>query len=202
MPFCPECGATTTTGDPFCGECGELQETPAFSKVSSHVAGSRPVGTSMTGPSNTPPGIQLTPGTLLADRYKILRRIGGGGMGSVYLAEDQNLANRLVAVKEMVEMFADESARGKAIEDFKRESELLARLDHPAIPTIYQYFLDASRGRYYLVMKYIEGGDLARRQEEIGGKVDEPTVTQWGLSLIHISEPTRLLSISYAVSCW
>jgi len=127
----------------------------------------------MTGSSNAPPGIQLAPGTLLAERYKILRRIGGGGMGSVYLAEDQNLANRLVAVKEMVEMFADESARGKAIDDFKRESNLLASLDHPAIPTIYQYFLDASRGRYYLVMKYIEGGDLARRQEDLGGKVAE-----------------------------
>lgn len=188
MPFCPECGATTTTGDPFCGECGELQETPAYSRVSSHMAGSRPVGTSMTGPSNTPPGIQLSPGTLLADRYKILRRIGGGGMGSVYLAEDQNLANRLVAVKEMVEMFADESARGKAIEDFKRESELLARLDHPAIPTIYQYFLDAGRGRYYLVMKYIEGGDLARRQEELGGKVDEMTVCQWGIEICDVFE--------------
>ena len=83
----------------------------------------------MTGSTNTPTGIQLAPGTLLADRYKILRRIGGGGMGSVYLAEDQNLANRLVAVKEMVEMFADESARGKAIDDFKREAELLAGLD-------------------------------------------------------------------------
>ncbi len=161
MPFCPECGAPTTTGDPFCGECGALQENSAQG-VSSPVAGHRPAGTSMTGSTNTPTGIQLALGTLLADRYKILRRIGGGGMGSVYLAEDQNLANRLVAVKELVEMFADEAARGKAIEDFKREADLLAELDHPAIPTIYQHFLDVARGRYYLVMKYIEGGDLAR----------------------------------------
>jgi serine/threonine protein kinase len=185
MPFCPECGAPTTTGDPFCGECGALQENSAQG-VSSPVAVHRPAGTSMTGSTNTPTGIQLAPGTLLADRYKILRRIGGGGMGSVYLAEDQNLANRLVAVKEMVEMFADESARGKAIDDFKREAELLARLDHPAIPTIYQYFLDVARGRYYLVMKFIEGGDLAHRQEELGGKVDEMMVTQWGLEICDV----------------
>lgn len=135
----------------------------------------------MTGSINTPTGLQLAPGTLLVERYRIVRRIGGGGMGSVYLAEDQNLANRPVAVKEMVEMFADESSRQKAIEDFKRESELLARLDHPSIPTIYQYFLDLNRGRYYLVMKYIDGGDLARRQRERGGKIDELTVTKWAI---------------------
>ena len=77
MPFCPECGAPTTTGDPFCGECGALQENSAQG-VSSPVAAKRPAGTSMTGSTNTPTGIQLAPGTLLADRYKILRRIGGG----------------------------------------------------------------------------------------------------------------------------
>ncbi|HMV86032.1 MAG TPA: FHA domain-containing serine/threonine-protein kinase [Blastocatellia bacterium] len=135
----------------------------------------------MTASGNTPTGIQLAPGTLLVDRYKITKRIGGGGMGSVYLAEDQNLANRPVAVKEMVEMFADDSARTKAIEDFKREAELLARLDHPSIPTIYQYFFDTERGRYYLVMKYIDGGDLAARQRTMGGKVDEATVTKWAI---------------------
>lgn len=120
-------------------------------------------------------------GTLLANRYRIVRRIGGGGMGSVYLAEDHNLANRSVAVKEMIEMFADESTRLKAIEDFKREAELLARLDHPSIPTIYQYFFDQGRGRYYLVMKYIDGGDLARRQRESNGRVSELTVARWAI---------------------
>jgi serine/threonine protein kinase len=149
----------------------------------------------MTGSINSPTGLQLAPGTLLVDRYRIVRRIGGGGMGSVYLAEDQNLANRPVAVKEMVEMFADESTRQKAIEDFKREAELLARLDHPSIPTIYQYFLDLNRGRYYLVMKYIDGGDLARRQRDRGGRIDELTVTKWAidtcdvLDYIHGQDP-------------
>jgi serine/threonine-protein kinase len=149
----------------------------------------------MTASGNTPTGIQLAPGTLLGARYKITRRIGGGGMGSVYLAEDLNLANRSVAVKEMVEMFADEGSRAKAIEDFKREADLLASLDHPSIPTIYQYFFDGDRGRYYLVMKYIDGGDLATRQRLAGGKVDEFTVTKWGidtcdvLDYIHSQEP-------------
>ncbi len=137
----------------------------------------------MNASGNNTAGIQLPPGTLLADRYKIVRRIGGGGMGSVYLAEDQNLANRKVAVKEMIEMFADDSARTKAIDDFKREAELLAQLDHPSIPTILQYFFDTARGRYYLVMKFIDGGDLAARQRAAGGKLDELTVTKWAIEV-------------------
>ncbi|MBL8191276.1 MAG: protein kinase [Acidobacteria bacterium] len=194
MAFCPECGAQTTAGDPYCGECGAWQDTP----INFAVAPASPARTgvmSMTASGNTPTGIQLAQGTLLADRYKIIKRIGGGGMGSVYLAEDQNLANRPVAVKEMIEMFADESSRLKAIEDFKRESELLAKLDHPSIPTIYQYFFDKERGRYYLVMKYIDGGDLAARQRVSGGRVDELTVTKWAvdtcdvLDYIHSQDP-------------
>src|SRR4030095_15427792 len=102
---------------------------------------------SMTASGNTPTGIQLAPGTLLGARYKITRRIGGGGMGSVYLAEDNNLANRSVAVKEMVEMFADEGSRAKAIEDVNSEADLLASLDHPSITPIYHYFFACDPGR-------------------------------------------------------
>lgn len=181
MPFCPECGAPTTAGDPYCGECGELQE--LSDRVPAAVRG--PASTSMTGSRNNPTGLQLGPGTLLRDRYKILRRIGGGGMGSVYLAEDVTF-KRLIAVKEMIEMFADDSAREKAIADFQREAELLAHLDHPAIPTIFDYFFDDSRGRYYLVMKYIDGGDVASRLQAVGGKVDEPTVSQWAVEICDV----------------
>ena len=198
MPFCPECGAQTTAGDPYCGDCGAWQDT-SIKNTGAPPTPARTGAMDMIASGNTPSGIQLNPGTLLVERYKIVRRIGGGGMGSVYLAEDLNLANRPVAVKEMIEMFADESARSKAIEDFKREAELLARLDHPSIPTIYQYFFDANRGRYYLVMKYIDGGDLATRQRVSGGKVDEPLVTKWAIDIcdvldyIHSQEPEPII---------
>jgi serine/threonine protein kinase len=188
MPFCAECGASTAAGDPYCGECGASQG-------ANLLGGPAGPGTGKVNSPNSPTGLQLVPGTLLANRYRIVRRIGGGGMGSVYLAEDLNLANRAVAVKEMIEMFADESTRQKAIEDFKREAEMLARLDHPSIPTIYQYFFDQGRGRYYLVMKYIDGGDLARRQRESNGRVGEMTVTRWAieacdvLDYIHNQKP-------------
>ncbi len=137
--------------------------------------------------------VQLEPGTLLLDRYSIVKRVGGGGMGSVYQARDKRLADRLCAVKEMVEMFADDYQRGKAVEDFQRESEVLAQLEHPSIPTIYDYFVES--GRYYLVMKWIGGGDLAEQMRMNGGAVNEWTVSKWGvqtcdvLHYIHSQNP-------------
>ena len=106
---------------------------------------------------------QLDPGSVLNNRYEIVRRIGGGGMGAVYLAKDRNLGDAPRAVKEMVEAHLDPAQHEKAIGDFKRESLLLTSLEHPSIPTIYDYFYDEKLGRFYLVMKFIAGGDLASR---------------------------------------
>ncbi|HKA20474.1 MAG TPA: protein kinase [Blastocatellia bacterium] len=139
------------------------------------------------------PNQQLEPGTLLLDRYAIVQRVGGGGMGSVYQARDKRLADRLCAVKEMIEMFADQSQRAKAVEDFKREAEVLAQLDHPSIPTVFDYFIET--GRYYLVMRWIGGGDLAEQMRVRGGIVDETTVCKWAVQIcdvlhyIHTQKP-------------
>lgn len=125
---------------------------------------------------------QLDPGSVLNGRYEIVRRIGGGGMGAVYLAKDRNLGDAPRAVKEMVEAHLDPALHEKAIGDFKRESLLLTSLEHPSIPTIYDYFYDEGLGRFYLVMKFISGGDLASRLRNApGGRIDEKTVADWGM---------------------
>jgi serine/threonine-protein kinase len=130
---------------------------------------------------------QLPADTVLNSRYEIVRRIGGGGMGAVYLAKDRNLGDAPRAVKEMVESHLDPAQHEKAIGDFKRESLLLTSLEHPSIPTIYDYFYDDARGRFYLVMKYISGGDLASRMRAaIGGRLDEKTVTDWGMQVADV----------------
>jgi serine/threonine-protein kinase len=130
---------------------------------------------------------QLEPNTILNHRYEIVRRIGGGGMGAVYLAKDRNLGDAPRAVKEMVESHLDPSQHEKAIGDFKRESLLLTSLEHPCIPTIYDYFYDDILNRFYLVMKYISGGDLASRMRAaIGGRIDEKTVTDWGMQVADV----------------
>lgn len=136
-----------------------------------------------------PTAKQLESGTLLNSRYEIVRRIGGGGMGAVYLAKDRNLGDAPRAVKEMVESHIDEVQHEKAIGDFKRESLLLTSLEHPSIPTIYDYFYDSTAGRFYLVMKYISGGDLASRQRSSpGNRVDEKTVADWGMQVADVLE--------------
>lgn len=141
----------------------------------------------------------LTEGTILNGRYEIIRKIGGGGMGAVYLASDRNLGGVLRAVKEMVQAHIEEEQQEKAINDFRRESMILSTLDHPGIPTIFDYFFDQNEGRFYLVMKYISGGDLAARLRSAPeGKIDELTVTEWAIQIADVleylhSQPTTIV---------
>jgi serine/threonine-protein kinase len=131
----------------------------------------------------------LEPGTVLNGRYEIAKRIGGGGMGAVYYAKDKNLGEAPRAVKEMIQSHLDESQQEKAIADFRRESMLLASLEHRSIPTIYDYFYDEAATRFYLVMKYISGGDcLARLRNAPGGRLDELTVADWGMQVADVLE--------------
>src|SRR5438046_5890923 len=110
-------------------------------------------------------------------------------MGAVYLAKDRNLGDAPRAVKEMVESHLDPAQHEKAIGDFKRESLLLTSLEHPSIPTIYDYFYDESLGRFYLVMKFISGGELASRLRSApGGRIDEKTVTDWAMQAADVLE--------------
>jgi len=148
--------------------------------------GSAPKKEGTTG-GHRPTVKQLAANTVLNGRYEIVRRIGGGGMGAVYLAKDRNLGDAPRAVKEMVESHLDPSQHEKAIGDFKRESLLLTALEHPSIPTIYDYFYDDALSRFYLVMKYISGGDLASRlRAAVGGRLDEKTITDWGMQVADV----------------
>ena len=141
----------------------------------------------------------LMEGALLNGRYEIVRKIGGGGMGAVYLASDNNLGGVLRAVKEMVQTHIEDEQQEKAVNDFKRESMILSTLDHPAIPTIFDYFYDEEECRFYLVMKYISGGDLSNRLRSAPeGRIDEKTVVDWAIQIIDVldylhNQPTTIV---------
>ena len=145
--------------------------------------------TAGSGSSSRRSASQLEPGTVLYSRYEIVKRIGGGGMGAVYYAKDRNLGDAPRAVKEMIQTHLDESQQEKAVADFRRESMLLASLEHPSIPTIYDYFFDDAASRFYLVMKYISGGDcLARLRNAPMNRLDELTVAEWGAQAADVLE--------------
>jgi serine/threonine-protein kinase len=128
----------------------------------------------------------LSPGTTLRERYVIDHAIGRGGMGSIYLAGDGRLPGRVCAVKE-VEYDSDLPARlrDESREQFYREASVLARLDHPNLPKVSDYFSEG--GRDYLVMDFVPGDDLkslmdeARRAQRF---LDQPLVVDWGLQLL------------------
>lgn len=93
----------------------------------------------------------LEAGTLIHQRYCVEGLIGKGGMGAVYRALDQRLKNT-VALKQML---VDGNVPGAA---FEREAQILARLRHPALPKVIDYFLDPQG--HFLVMEFFDGADL------------------------------------------
>jgi serine/threonine-protein kinase len=99
------------------------------------------------------------PDTILRERYRLTGVVGQGGMGCVYRAEDLRLPGRLCAIKE-VQLDPQESAetRAQTHDQFLREASILARLDHPSLPKVSDFF--TSDHREYLVMDFVEGADL------------------------------------------
>ena len=93
-------------------------------------------------------------GTLFAGRYRIARKLGGGGMADVYLAEDQELGRR-VAVKMLHARYANDD---QFVERFRREATHAAGLSHPNIVSIFDR--GEADGSYFIVMEYVEGRTL------------------------------------------
>ncbi len=117
----------------------------------------------------------LTPGTTLQGRYRIVRRLGKGGMGAVYEAIDQRL-DTTVALKETFS--ADERLRRQ----FAQEAQLLARLHHPALPRVSDYFTEGDRA--FLVMQFIAGADLAEIIVTQPGPFPQRQVIAWADQLL------------------
>jgi serine/threonine-protein kinase len=96
---------------------------------------------------------------IIKERYKILEIIGQGGMGCVYLAEDLRLSGRLCALKSVTyDQNLPEEVIRQTREQFEREATVLARLDHPNLPKVSDFF--SEKDSDYLVMDFVPGDDL------------------------------------------
>jgi len=136
--YFPDCGYLNRPGVKFCSAC------------------------------QTPLGVAAAAwrGPLQADklmdngRYRIIRPLGKGGMGAVYLAENLQAFGREVVIKEMLDYFdpAQPDQVERARRRFEDEARTLAALKHPSVPDIYGYF--SQGGRNYLVMEFIVGENL------------------------------------------
>ncbi len=142
----------------------------------------------------------LPKGYILHDRYPINKVIGQGGSGCVYLAEDLRLEGRLCAIKEVKhDLSLPPELIAQAREQFQREAVVLARLDHPNLPKVSDFF--SYEGKDYLVMDYIPGKDLrsimleARQKNQI---IPESTILKWAyqiadaLAYLHSQQPPIL----------
>jgi len=151
--FCNECGAANAFNATICFACHQpLTHSGSLPAVQPPVP-VRPVLSPAT-PLTTPPG----PGTLLHERYELVREIGKGGFGVVYLARDMKRRRRLVAVKQINigKLSARESI--DATDSYNREVTLLSKLRHRRLPRLYDHFTDPEH--WYLVLSYIEGRTL------------------------------------------
>jgi serine/threonine protein kinase len=138
--------------------------------------------------------------SILRDRYRIIETVGRGGMGSIYRAEDLRLSGRYCAIKEVqFDQNSTDEQQKQAREQFHREASVLARLDHPNLPKVSDYFEDL--GRDFLVMDFVPGTDLRQKIEQVRGRgefLPERIVLDWAsqicdaLSYLHSQEPPVL----------
>ena len=162
--MCPQCGVEYDTASRFCPNDG----TPL-----------RPKG-------SADPFI----GRVLAERYHMLKRLGEGGMGKVYLAEHVKM-NRQCAVKVMNSALLNDS---DSAQRFAREASNAARIIHPNVAAVFDY--GETDGVVYLVMEYVEGEPLTRlleretmlapaRAVDIAHQVAEALVAAHELGIVH-----------------
>lgn len=128
---------------------------------------------------------RLNPGATIGhQRYRIMRVVALGGMGAIYEAEDLHL-HRPCAVKEMLDNFTELKEHEQAVEWFQREASMLHDLHHPAIPGVRDFFEEDRR--YYLVMDYVQGRNLAQVLDQEGSQgLPELRVRNWAAQICDV----------------
>jgi Protein kinase domain len=168
MARCARCSAENPDSTRFCGHCGARldAQSPASliateasntSRTATAARLSRPPSSSDTSEDG-----RFVPGTLLGDRYRIVSRLGAGGMGEVYRATDLRLG-QAVALKFLPEEMVHDP---KALARFHNEIRIARQVAHPNVCRVYD--LGEVEGFPYLSMEYVDGEDLHSLLRRIG----------------------------------
>jgi len=149
--YCPNCGLKIRDDSKFCPECGtRLISTPKTDPLIGHI---------------------------LSKRFKIIKPLGRGGMGAVYLARDQELSlgdkDIYIAVKTLPPEFTYDR---RAIDDMRREVILARALTHENIVRIHDLAFDEELNIYYITMEYVEGKTLSELIYEKGHLSEEQAI--------------------------
>ena len=158
MSLCAYCGKKNKDTAKFCNGCGNSLEMNISSRE------------------------PLPVSTILQNRYEIIQVIKKGSKGFIYKATDSKLDN-IFAVKEI--FHSDKIELNHSVERFKREANILANLSHHSLPGVIDYFV--SNGRYYLVLDFIEGYNLAEILERYGNPgLPQKEVINWAGQVLDV----------------
>ncbi len=163
---CPACGRLNRPGARYCVAC----RTPLDAAAPPVVA-------------------PLHPGQLLdGGAYRVVRPLGKGGMGAVWLVAQTQAFDRLAVIKEVIDYFdpTDAAERARAVARFEAEARTLGILKHPGIPDLYAYFSEG--GHNYLVMEYIEGPDLRHWLSPNDDRLTEAQVLRYTIQICEVLE--------------
>jgi serine/threonine protein kinase len=141
----------------------------------------------------------LAPGDNLRDRYVITRVHRLSGLSALYEARDNGASEAATryAIKEVIVQDTEEILAYDAIKEFERVAEALLTLDHPAIPKMFEYFVENERT--YLVTEFLLGKDLETIVIESADLLPVKTVCEWGIALgdvlnyLHTRDPNPIV---------
>ena len=176
--FCDECGAALPAQATSCAACRQ------------YFGASSPSHPTQAARAHLPHSMEasvgvLRPGSLFAQRYRILDQVGEGGFGVIYKAEDLDQHRRLVAIKQINLSRLSPKQMIEVTDSFNREVGYLSQLKNDHIPRVHDYFTDPEH--WYVVMDYIEGETLEDRLKKARrGRFSTQQVFDIGIALCDV----------------
>lgn len=174
--------STDLTTCPHCGQAHRI--TARFCPITGNLLQAAPGPDSGERPSAPLTG-RIPSQTLLNNRYSIVRKIGEGGMASVYQTTDSRQPGVIWAVKEMsAAAITNPQELAYAVRSFQQEANLLRTLNHPNLPKVVDFFTES--GKHFLVMEFVPGKSLGAWLTSRREPFPESQVLQWAIQLCDV----------------